>query len=257
LFATNALAFIRDVHFGGMEERHQQIYRWRFPHSAKAPCTSKKVFIRLFPGEIWRRDLEGRHEGRNGDAEVVEPPPGDAAGQELEIWALVHVHVLQTLTHLTDGRGKLNLKGEYFDLFLHKKTWVFFVMATDKHSSFQHYGINSDCKKVLLYQPRIMVLPAPGYRRFWGWPSSQHYKAFSLRHRSHGQKIGALVPNKSNLIFPSKADYISGASCSASSILGRLLALPANIILGGKVLPGTNALAYLACLLVTKKKMLL
>jgi len=46
-----------------------------------------------------------------------------------------------------------------------------------------------------------------------------------------------------------QVEHLSGAPLE-----GRLLALPKNIRPGQKGLPWTNALAYLACSLVTKKK---
>ena len=62
------------------------------------------------------RELEGRDESRNRDAEVVELPSGHAARQEVELWTPVQVNVLEALGHLANRWRQLNLKRRFEEL---------------------------------------------------------------------------------------------------------------------------------------------
>jgi hypothetical protein len=62
-------------------------------------------------------------------------------------------------------------------------------------------------------------------------------------------------PNKPfhpSLIFASKANSAQGEHNSGAPLKGKLLALPANVRLGRKGLPGTNDVAYFDSSSVTK-----
>ena len=62
------------------------------------------------PSRIGCGDLESRDESRDGNGEVVESPPGDAARKEGEFRTSVHVDSFQARAHLADGGWQLDLK---------------------------------------------------------------------------------------------------------------------------------------------------